>query len=119
MAINQWYTTNKTKKKHLVNLVQVPCCNQTTQSPNSTNQDQVIEYHLEMKHLKILAPFEIRRDVDIITTSYSRLYHSEITQAHDVKTLYGRHFNVLTSHQHPYNVVLTSCAGWIRGLLTQ
>ena len=39
-------------------------------------------------------------------------------QAHDVKTtLLRRHFNVLTSLQRPFNVVLTSCAGWARSYL--
>ena len=32
---------------------------------------------------------------------------------HDVRTtLHGRRFNVLTSYQRPYDVILTSCAGW-------
>ena len=34
--------------------------------------------------------------------------------AHDVRTtLYWRRFNVLTSFHRPYNVVLTSCTGWV------
>ena len=38
--------------------------------------------------------------------------------SHDVRTtLHGRRFNVFTSYQRPYNVVLTSCAA-LRKLLS-
>ena len=39
--------------------------------------------------------------------------YREFQPPHNVKTtLIRRHFNVLTSYQRPYNVVLTSCASW-------
>ena len=51
---------------------------------------------------------------DVIPTSpISKSYpnSSGNFQAHDVRTtLLRRHFNVLTSYQRPYNVVLTLCA---------
>ena len=45
---------------------------------------------------------------------YKRNVYDVITQLpHDViTTLYGCRFNVLTSQQRSYNVVLTSCVGW-------
>ena len=41
---------------------------------------------------------------------------TKASSAHDVgMTLHERCFDVLTSHQRPYNVVLTSCPSWEHG----
>ena len=50
----------------------------------------------------------------------SELFTNKVAQsAHDVRTmLLRRHFDVSTSLQRPYNVVLKSCAGWKYGQTT-
>ena len=45
-------------------------------------------------------------------------YTAGTQPAHDVRTtLYGRCYDVKTLKRRPYNVVLTSCAGWVLGRL--
>ena len=52
-----------------------------------------------------------------ILRTTSRIVHTQL--AHDVRTtLLRRRFNVFTSFQRPYNVVLTSCASWVELLQT-
>ena len=49
-----------------------------------------------------------------VTVITKLLFRCNLFQ-HDIRmTLSGRRFKVLTSYQRPYNVVLTSCAGWVK-----
>ena len=54
----------------------------------------------------------------ILLTYYIWLYPAGTRRQNDVVTLYRRCFNVSTSHQRPYNVILTSCAGWVVTTMT-
>ena len=65
------------------------------------------------KHIKLLGFISrLSFSAGVEQLIYRTLSLNTSQSVHDVKaTLYGRHFNVLTSYQRPYNVVITLCTG--------